>query len=162
MEFILVLVDEQMTTLFGRELAKMIVPGDVLLLSGELGAGKTTLVKALVGELNGEVEVTSPTFALCHYYETTPPIAHVDCWRMESPNELADLALDELLEDGWVAIVEWGERLGDIYDDLALRLVIETIGTVRSVRISSTAPRWIAREKACNLVFSERFPGVKT
>lgn len=100
--------DEQ-TRLLGGALSKLIEPGDVILLIGELGAGKTTLVKGLVGELDASVEVTSPTFVLCHLYETTPVIAHVDCWRLDGIGEVADLGLEEILDDGGVVVIEWGE-----------------------------------------------------
>lgn len=95
----------------GAAIAALLVPGDVVLLIGELGAGKTTLTKAIVEAL-GASGVTSPTFTLCHRYDTSPPIAHVDCYRIDDGDALEDLALDELLDDGCAAIVEWGERLG--------------------------------------------------
>ena len=93
-----------------RRSRPLLVPGDVVLLVGELGAGKTTLTKAIVEAL-GASGVTSPTFTLCHRYDCDPPVAHVDCYRIDDEDDLADLALNEMLDDGCVVIVEWGERL---------------------------------------------------
>jgi tRNA threonylcarbamoyl adenosine modification protein YjeE len=100
------------TKRIGVAVASMLTPGDVVLLFGELGAGKTVFTKA-IAEALGATSVTSPTFTLCHRYDNAlPPVAHVDCYRIGENDTLADLALDELLDDGYVGIVEWGERLG--------------------------------------------------
>jgi tRNA threonylcarbamoyladenosine biosynthesis protein TsaE len=61
---------------------------------------------------------------LCHRYETSPPVAHVDCYRVDEGDELADLALDEVLDDGYVAIVEWGERLRARFATESLRCTL--------------------------------------
>lgn len=98
------------TRALGAAIASAVRPGDVLLLVGELGSGKTTFTKGLVGALDPDVVVTSPTFTLCHRYETDPPVAHVDCFRVEPSDDLADLALDELIDEGCVTVIEWGER----------------------------------------------------
>lgn len=136
------LCNEKKTRALGAVIARELRGGDVVILSGELGAGKTTFVKGLVGSLDATVEVTSPTFALCHRYACSPPIAHVDCWRMKSTSELADLALEELLDDGWVALIEWGERLGGIFDDEALTVTMVTSGDARVARLSTRNQRW--------------------
>jgi tRNA threonylcarbamoyl adenosine modification protein YjeE len=109
-------VDE--TQRIGSEIAATLEPGDVVLLVGELGAGKTSLVKAIVESLGGS-HVTSPTFTLCHRYATSPPLAHVDCYRIDEGDDLADLALDEVIDEGSVALVEWGDRFtGRLGDDV--------------------------------------------
>ena len=136
------LADEAATLALGVAIAAEIEPGDVVILTGGLGAGKTTVVKGLVGALDGAIEVTSPTFALCHRYDCDPPVAHVDCWRIERAGELADLALDELLDDGWVAIIEWGERFDDVLGGRALHLELDATDGGRVATISSSDPRW--------------------
>ena len=112
------------TQAVGAAIAAVVAPGDVVLLSGELGAGKTVLTKGLVAALGGGEATTSPTFTLCHVYPTTPPVAHVDCYRVAPTDDLADLALDELLEDGAVVVVEWGERVRGLFGAEALECVL--------------------------------------
>jgi tRNA threonylcarbamoyl adenosine modification protein YjeE len=111
------------TARLGAAVATLVAPGDIVLLMGELGSGKTTLTKAIVEQLGG-AHVTSPTFTLCHRYDTSPPVAHVDCYRIDDGDELADLALEELLDDGCVAIVEWGDRIGTRFRTDALRCTL--------------------------------------
>jgi tRNA threonylcarbamoyl adenosine modification protein YjeE len=111
------------TARLGAVVATLVEPGDVVLLVGDLGSGKTTLTKAIVESLGG-AHVTSPTFTLCHRYDTSPPVAHVDCYRIDDGDELADLALEELLDDGYAAIVEWGDRIGTRFRIDALRCTL--------------------------------------
>jgi len=98
------------TEALGEELAANLAPGDLLLLAGELGAGKTTFVRGLARGLGSSGAVQSPTFQLVRVYPGRIQLAHVDLYRLESGAELADLGLDDLLEQGIVA-VEWGDRL---------------------------------------------------
>jgi tRNA threonylcarbamoyladenosine biosynthesis protein TsaE len=135
----------------GALVAALLVPGDVLLLSGGLGAGKTTLTKGLVAALGSDEAVTSPTFTLMRTYATTPVVAHVDCWRMEQLNEVADLALDEVLDEGGVAVVEWGEAAAPLLGRDALEVVIEPIEggpdgePARLVRLAASSASWRER-----------------
>ena len=99
----------------GAGIARVLRGGDVVLLVGSLGAGKTTLVQGLVAALGGHQPVTSPTFTLAHRYKTTPQVTHVDLWRLEHLQEVVDLALEEELEEGGVVIVEWGEAAEPLY-----------------------------------------------
>ncbi len=127
------------TRALGAAIAAELRAGDVVLLSGELGAGKTTLVKGVVEALGGGDCVTSPTFTLCHLYPTDPPVAHVDCWRMQRLGELADLGLDEVLDDGAVAIVEWGEVAAPLYGEEALVVVLAPLAGAKGERRVSLA-----------------------
>jgi tRNA threonylcarbamoyladenosine biosynthesis protein TsaE len=94
----------------GEELAASLRVGDLLLLAGELGAGKTTFVRGLARGLGSTAGVQSPTFQLVRVYPGRIQLAHVDLYRLESGADLTDLGLDDLLEAGVVA-VEWGDRL---------------------------------------------------
>ena len=98
----------------GAGLARRLEAGDLLLLEGGLGAGKTTFVRGVVRGLGGDpARVQSPTFTLLRHYPSGPgraPLAHVDLFRLQTGAELAILGLDELLDNHIVA-VEWGERL---------------------------------------------------
>ena len=139
----LLLRDERDTRALGAVIAGSVRAGDTVILSGGLGAGKTTLVKGFVEALDCDIEATSPTFALCHRYEGSLPVAHVDCWRMENERELDELALDELLEDGWVALIEWGERFLEHFGSSVLVVSLAVEREHRVARLSSMAPRWL-------------------
>ncbi len=96
------LPDEQATQRLGEDLALALRPGDCLALVGDLGAGKSTLARALIRAIAGEpdLEVPSPTFTLVQDYELSLPIAHFDLYRIADPDELDELGLDEMLARG--------------------------------------------------------------
>jgi tRNA threonylcarbamoyladenosine biosynthesis protein TsaE len=98
------------TEALGEELAATLAAGDLLLLAGELGAGKTTFVRGLARGFGIRYGVQSPTFQLVRVYQGRIQLAHVDLYRLEAGADLADLGLDDLLDQGVVA-VEWGDRL---------------------------------------------------
>ena len=102
---------EQETAAIGRELARSLGAGDVVLLVGDLGAGKTALVRGIAEGLGVDPnEVSSPTFTLVQEYSGGRlPLYHVDLYRLNDPREIDDLGLDEIAEDGVLAI-EWAER----------------------------------------------------
>jgi len=118
-------------------LAATLRPGDALALTGGLGAGKTTFVRALVRALHGsDVPVSSPTFVFRQRYDGTPPIEHLDLYRIEDPREAADLGLDEAFGPGWITVVEWPERLPDLLPASAIRIHIDGSGDApRRLRI---------------------------
>lgn len=93
-------------------LATLLGPGDLVLLTGELGAGKTAFTQALAAALGVDEAVTSPTFTLVRSYRTARgfDLLHADLYRLEQLHEVVDLGLAEQLDDGAVAAVEWGER----------------------------------------------------
>ena len=111
---------EQAGTLLGERLRA----GDVVLLSGELGAGKTTFVRGVAQGSGSGAPVASPTFQLVRVYPGRVQLAHVDLYRVENPAELRDLGLEELAAQGAV-VVEWGERL---VVDGAAHIQIEHLG----------------------------------
>ena len=105
-------VDEAGLRAFGARLAAVLRAGDVIALSGDLGAGKTTLARAILQALGHAGEVPSPSFTLVQTYpDLAPPVAHADLYRLESPRDADALGLDEWLADG-ALLVEWPERLG--------------------------------------------------
>jgi tRNA threonylcarbamoyladenosine biosynthesis protein TsaE len=101
------------TIQFGRELGKRFKPPVLVLLSGELGAGKTTLTKGIVSGAGAarEEDVTSPTFALVHKYGSGKRIFHVDLYRIGDFHDLETLGLEDVLSEPGVVIVEWPDRL---------------------------------------------------
>lgn len=99
------------TTSLGRRIGEMARPGEILLLTGELGTGKTTFVQGLAAGLGQERRARSPTFTLVQSYDGGRyPLVHVDLYRCSSALEVADLGLEELIEPPAVAAIEWGER----------------------------------------------------
>ena len=105
--------DEESLTRFAADFALALKPGDSVLLSGDLGAGKTTFaraaIRALAGDRTGAIEVPSPTFTLLQTYDLRIPVGHFDLYRIADPDELDELGLAEVLSDG-VALVEWPEK----------------------------------------------------
>ena len=99
------------THALAEALGRMLAPGDVVCLSGELGAGKTTFAQGLGAGLEVEEPVVSPTFALVHEYRGRVPVWHLDTYRIRSPDELIDLSWQDLLAGRGVVIVEWPERI---------------------------------------------------
>jgi tRNA threonylcarbamoyladenosine biosynthesis protein TsaE len=98
------------TEAFGERFGKRLRAGDMVLLTGELGAGKTTFVRGVARGTASVAPVASPTFQLVRVYPGRVQLAHIDLYRIETPSELGDLGLDELLDQGAV-VVEWGDRL---------------------------------------------------
>lgn len=95
------------------DFTKKLKAGDILLLDGDLGAGKTTFVKGLAKGLKAKInDVNSPTFVLMNVYKGKIPIYHFDLYRLEKPQELESLNIDEYLDSDGVAVIEWPKRLG--------------------------------------------------
>ena len=106
------LADAEATARLGAALSALIGPGEAILLSGPLGAGKSVLARGLIQALAGpDEEVPSPTFTLVQFYETAPAIAHFDLYRLEDQGEALEIGLEEALDHG-AALVEWPVRIG--------------------------------------------------
>jgi tRNA threonylcarbamoyladenosine biosynthesis protein TsaE len=104
--------DADATARLGAAIAQALRVGDTVLLFGELGAGKSTLARGLVRALTTPHEdVPSPTFTLVQFYESHPPVAHFDLYRLNDPDEAWELGIDEALDRGAI-VVEWPQRLG--------------------------------------------------
>ena len=125
--------------------------GDVLLLSGDLGAGKTTFAQGFGRALGIDEPVTSPTFTLVRQYEMTPgatgvrTLLHADVYRLDSLGEIADLGLGQLVEDGGVALVEWGDAAEPVLGSGALSLLVEVDPDDegrRRITVAGAGTRW--------------------
>ncbi len=110
------------------EFARTLAPGDVVALSGDLGAGKTTFVRAIVRELHGADVASSPTFVFWNRYAGSPPIEHLDCYRVERPEEALELGLEESFRPESIVLVEWPERLPGLIPPGAVRVAIAGSG----------------------------------
>ena len=128
------------TTAAGERLGARLGAGDVVALTGELGAGKTCFVQGLVRGLGATTAATSPTFVLVNEYRGRLPVHHVDVYRAQSLTELLDLGLEELIAGGGVTLVEWADRCEPLLPARAVRVHIEGVGD-EPRRITITEPR---------------------
>lgn len=125
---------------YARRFAAGLAPGDVVALRGPLGSGKTTFVRALVRALHGsDAAVSSPTFIFRQRYDGTPPIEHVDLYRIEDPvRELPDLALEEAFAPDRIALVEWPDHAPDWLPENRIDVTIDGVGDgPRTIRVQS-------------------------
>jgi tRNA threonylcarbamoyladenosine biosynthesis protein TsaE len=132
----------------GRRLAHVVQAGDLVVLSGDLGAGKTALTQGIGGGLGVRGPVTSPTFVIARLHPSLgggPPLVHVDAYRLGSLAEVDDLDLDASLEDA-VTVVEWGgglvEGLSDDRLDITIRRAVGPEDETRTVTMLGVGPRW--------------------
>jgi tRNA threonylcarbamoyladenosine biosynthesis protein TsaE len=130
------------TRRLGERLGDLLRAGDVVLLSGELGAGKTVFVQGIARGLGFEGSVSSKSFVLLGEYAGRVRLYHADLYRLEAPEEVAELALDELSADG-VLVVEWPERAGeDVLPQVYVRVEFEVTGEEsRKMLVSGTGAR---------------------
>lgn len=137
------------TMAFGNELAAVLVPGDLVILSGSLGAGKTVLTKGIAAGLGVTGLVTSPTFVIARVHRPARrdgiPLVHVDAYRLSGPLEVDDLDLDTDLTAG-VVVVEWGEQRAEQLADDHLLVRLERLpDDTRVAELTATGPSWADR-----------------
>lgn len=145
----LALPDQTATEMFAARLAPLLRPGDTLLLSGPIGAGKTTFARALIRAATGnpDEDVPSPTFTLVQTYPTRRgEIWHADLYRLSHAGEALELGLDEAF-DGAICLIEWPDRLGDLAPAGALGITLAAGPDGHAARISGGGD-WPARLEA--------------
>jgi tRNA threonylcarbamoyladenosine biosynthesis protein TsaE len=136
-----------------RALAAAVAPlvrdGDLILLVGDLGAGKTAFTQGLAGGIGVDEPITSPTFTLVRSYEGRVPLHHLDVYRLENVQEAEDLGLGELLEDG-VTVIEWGDTIAPALpsDYLEVRFTYGGDDDDRAIELQIVGPSWAARQRA--------------
>ena len=130
------------TEQFGHNLAQQLKPGDVLAFFGDLGSGKTTLIKGICEGLEVEADITSPTFTLIHEYSGRLPVYHFDFYRIANSHEVWELGCDEYFYGDGVCLIEWADRVADVLPDDHLRIEIAITGpSEREFQITATGPK---------------------
>ena len=129
----------------GAALAELLVPGDVVSLTGDLGAGKTAFVQGAARALGVQEPVTSPTFVLVRQYRGDVPVHHVDVYRLDRVQEVLDLGFEDLLDPSGVVFVEWGDAIDALLPNDHLRLEITTDDDARRLSFAGRGSRWAGR-----------------
>ena len=139
--------NEQATRALGRILATLLHPGDIVLLVGELGSGKTCLAKGLALGLGVKENVLSPTFTLLREYSGRIPLYHLDAYRLEGPWDLFDIGVEDYMEGDGVVLVEWGDRARDFFDQdfLEVRMEFTNREGERKIQFIPNGRSWIER-----------------
>lgn len=137
------IVDESGLVALATRLAIVLRPGDVIALSGDLGAGKTTFARGVLRGLGWDGEVPSPSFTLVQTYDTVPPVWHVDLYRLGSADEADALGLDDVWDTA-VVLIEWPERLGNRLPE-ALHLRLDGAGDATRTLTATVPKSWEGR-----------------
>jgi tRNA threonylcarbamoyladenosine biosynthesis protein TsaE len=138
------------TQTFAAAVARALQDGDMVLLIGEIGAGKTTFAQGFGSGLGVEDAITSPTFVLLHTYKGRIPLHHVDIYRLDHLQEVIDLGLMELLDEGGIALVEWGDLASPVLprDRLEIHLRIDSDSVdARNIEMRGVGSIWTRRER---------------
>ena len=146
------------TRAVGGAVSTLARPGDLLLLAGELGAGKTAFVQGFGGGLGITEPITSPTFVLARDYDDGRlPLHHLDVYRLDHMNEVYDIGLPEILDDAGVTLIEWGDAIMPSLpsDFLEVRLTFGADDDERTILVRALGPAWTARHRALGLALAE-------
>ena len=144
-------VSAEQTRAVGREVAAVLGSGDIVSLTGDLGAGKTTFVQGAALGLGIRQAVLSPTFTLVRQYEGAPPVYHLDVYRLDSLQDVLDLGLDEILDRGGVVFIEWGDVIEALLPESYLEVEIslhDDDEDRRSIAVTGRGGAWAERWEA--------------
>ncbi|MCL4499042.1 MAG: tRNA (adenosine(37)-N6)-threonylcarbamoyltransferase complex ATPase subunit type 1 TsaE [Chloroflexi bacterium] len=134
------------TKALAERLALILEKGDVISLTGDLGAGKTAFVQGLAEGLGVERRVTSPTFPIIKEYSGRIPLYHFDVYRLTSPAELVDLGYEEYFYDDGACVLEWGDRVSELFPPDYLEVLFERAGEdMREIAFIPRGDRWEER-----------------
>lgn len=157
------------TRILGASLAPSLLPGDVISLTGDLGAGKTVFVQGLASALGVETRVTSPSFTIVHTYQGQFPLVHMDVYRLDSFQEVIDLGFDELIDPEAILVVEWGEAVAPLlpsrYLEIELRQPLDPEPeNIRHIFLRPHGAEWLrkleAMRRAAEALLDAASPGV--
>lgn len=138
------------TRSLGEAVAGLVGAGEVVLLAGELGAGKTAFAQGFGRALGVREPIVSPTFTIDRQYQGRLPLHHLDVYRLEHLSEALDLGLAEVLDEGAVALIEWGDAITPVLggDYLEIRITYGDADDDRRFEFVASGPRWVARARA--------------
>ena len=144
------------TRALAAEVAALAAPGDLVVLAGDLGTGKTAFAQGFARGLGVDEPVTSPAFILVRTYEGRLPLIHLDVYRLEQMQELVDLGIAELLDEGGVTLVEWGDAVtpGLPSDFLEIRLEAGDGPDDRLLTVRSVGRSWPPRASSLRLALA--------
>ena len=135
------------TRSLGAAIAGLIEPGDVVSLTGDLGAGKTTLVQGLARALDVREPVVSPTFTLVRQYRGRHPVYHLDVYRLDRLQDVIDLGFEEMADSEAVVFVEWGDAIDALLPEshLQIELTLDNDGDARTLALTAFGREWSRR-----------------
>ena len=136
------------TLALGRKLGRLARPGDLITLTGDLGAGKTTLTQAIGAGLGvpGHLYITSPTFSLLHEYLGRLPLYHMDLYRLAGEGDMETLGFEEYIYGEGVTVIEWPDRLGSMLPEERLEVGLEFAGPeARNATLRANGAAWLER-----------------
>ncbi|MCP5002801.1 MAG: tRNA (adenosine(37)-N6)-threonylcarbamoyltransferase complex ATPase subunit type 1 TsaE [Planctomycetes bacterium] len=148
-------VDE--TVMLGNSIGSLLQPGDVIALTGQLGAGKTHMVKGIAGGMgiHDTSVVTSPSYVLMNSYMGRLPLYHFDAYRLESPDEMYDIDCMEFFWGDGVSVIEWADKVTECLPDEHVRITIRTISQAeRSILVSYCGKRYRDFMKDLRMMFN--------
>ncbi len=152
------------TLQLGQMMATLLRPGDVVCLTGDLGAGKTLLTKGLAAGLGITEDVTSPTFTVLQVYEAKTPVYHFDLYRLENAEELVDIGFDEFVFGGGISIIEWADKFSYCMPEQYLHVAI-THGTspeTRAIQIQARGTHYESLVEELKKIAGSCFRNVDT
>jgi len=144
----LVTSSREETQALAESIAALLTGGDVVSLTGDLGAGKTAFVQGAARGLGVREPVLSPTFTLVREYQGGRPVYHLDVYRLERMQDVLDLGFDEMLDAGHVVFIEWGDAIGALLPESHLRVELSIPpgdGSTRFVAVDAHGPTWAPR-----------------
>ena len=152
------------TLALAETVGALLRPGDMVVLAGDLGSGKTTFAKGVGRALAVDEPVVSPTFTIVRQYDGRLPLVHVDVYRLDHLQELHDLGLEELIDDDAVTLVEWGDAVAAYLppDRLEVRLEAGPGDDDRVVTLAPQGPSWTARADALTAAVGDAGPAAAT
>jgi tRNA threonylcarbamoyladenosine biosynthesis protein TsaE len=146
--------DPKATTAVGAALARFLRPGDVVSLTGDLGAGKTTFVQGAARGLGVEEAVLSPTFTLVREYQGSVPVYHLDVYRLDRIQDVIDLGFEEILDQGGIVFIEWGDAVEALLPESYLQVELTMLDEDPNARRLAVSGR--------GRVWAERWEGVES
>ena len=127
---------EEETNILASQLASKLLPGAIVLLNGDMGAGKSVFARGIIQSLGYKGAVTSPTFTLMNEYPTEPAVYHFDLYRLKSYDQLYDIGYDEYIYSDGISLIEWSEKMEHLLPENYVEIIIEKIDpTTRKITV---------------------------